>query len=116
MAVRRDEILGPHLRHVDSSRLLLLLPPRPFRLALLQPGHERRRDEDRGVGAGADADDEREREALQRLAAEEVQRGGSSVMKVVASERRIVSQSETFAIVRIDARRIAAGSRARGRG
>ena len=31
---------------------------------------------------------------------------GSSVMNVVASERRIVSQSETFAIVANDARRI----------
>ena len=31
---------------------------------------------------------------------------GSSVMKVVASERRIVSQSETFAIVANGARRI----------
>ena len=31
---------------------------------------------------------------------------GSSVMNVVASERRIVSQSETFAIVANDARRM----------
>ena len=31
---------------------------------------------------------------------------GSSVMNVVASERGIVSQSDTFAIVRKDARRI----------
>ena len=31
---------------------------------------------------------------------------GNSVMNVVASERRIVSQSETFVITRNDARRI----------
>ena len=70
-------------------------------LALLQHRQERRGDEDRRVRAGGDADEQREREVLQRGAAEEAAATatGSSVMNVVASERRIVSQSETFAIV-----------------
>src|SRR5215218_3682994 len=55
-------------------RAVLLLALRVLRLALLQPGDERDREEDRRVRAGADADEQREREVLERLAAEDEQR------------------------------------------
>ena len=54
---------------------------------------------------GADADEQREREVLERVAAEQQSETiGTSVMNVVASERGIVSQSETLPTTRNGAR------------
>ena len=79
-----------------------------LRLPLLEGREQRSGEEDRRVRAGADADEQGEREVLERVAAEEVEASatGSSVMKVVASERGRTSQIETFPITRNDARRI----------
>jgi hypothetical protein len=99
-------LLERHLRLLPADLAVDVLPARVLRLALLPDREQRGRDEDRRVGAGADPNEESEREVLERLTAEEEERRDGSVMNVVARERRMTSQSETFVIVANDARRI----------
>ena len=89
-----------------DARRLLVLAAGVLGLALLDPVEQRSRDEDRRVGARRDADQQREREVVQRRARRRsgATTIGSSVMNVVASERGIVSHSDTFVICRNEPR------------
>ena len=108
---RSRRFLGLFEDHFGSATVtvhLHVLAACELRLALLQDRQQRSGDEDRRVRAGDDADDQRANAKSFSVAPPKMSRAtiGSSVMNVVASERRIVSQSETFAIVANDERRI----------